>query len=250
MKPPFCRQGNKLPMIDDIIPLIPHHTLYVEPFVGSGAIFFNIPNQKAVLNDLDKDLINAYKLIKKVNEDKLLSYEFNTDKSIDDFYFNKKMSTPEDKLIYYKIKYCNGFGGRPISDKIYNYSNPLSTFKNIQFYKDKLKSAVLLSEDYKKVIYDYDNKNTFFFLDPPYENTSKTFGYAKDSETFDFELLKETVDKIKGFFMMTINDSPYIRKLFKDYIIKKIDVRNAWYNNKTHTKKIRKELIIMNYELD
>ena len=199
MKPPFCRQGNKLPLIDDIIPLIPEHTLYVEPFVGSGAIFFNIPNQKAVLNDLDKDLINAYKLIKKVNINKLLSYEFKTNKSMNDFYFNKKMSTPEDKLLYFKIKYCNGFSGRPVSNKIYNYTNPLSTFKNIQFYKDKLKSAVLLNEDYKKVIYDYDDKNTFFFLDPPYENTSKTFGYAEGSETFDFELLKKTVDKIKGF---------------------------------------------------
>lgn len=246
MKPPFCRQGNKLSMIDDIIPLIPQHTLYVEPFVGSGAIFFNTPNQKAVLNDLDKDLINAYKLIKKVNINKLLSYEFKTDKSMDDFYFNKKMSTPEDKLLYFKIKYCNGFNGRPVSNKLYTYSDPLSTFKNIQFYKDKLKSAVLLSEDYKKVIQDYDDKNTFFFLDPPYENTNKTFGYAQGSDTFDFELLKETVDKIKGFFMMTINDSPYTRKLFKDYIIKKIDVRTTWYN----TKKIRKELIIMNYELE
>jgi hypothetical protein len=50
--------------------------------------------------------------------------------------------------------------------------------------------------------------------------------------------------------MLTINDSPYIRKLFKDYIIKKIDVRNVWYNNNTNTKKIRKELIIMNYDLE
>jgi DNA adenine methylase len=250
MKPAFTRQGNKLPMVDVIIPLIPHHTLYVEPFVGSGAIFFNIPTQNAVLNDLDKELINAYKLIKKVNTNKLLSYEFNTDKSINNFYFNKKMSTPEDKLLYYRIKTSGGFSGNPVINKIYKYINPLIITKNIQFYKDKLKSADLLSEDYKKVIHNYDNKNTFFFLDPPYENTSKSFGYAEGSDTFDFELLKKTVDKIKGFFMMTINDSPYIRKLFKDYIIKKINVRNAGFNGKTNLNRTRKELIIMNYDLD
>jgi DNA adenine methylase len=249
MKPPFCRQGNKLPMIKELIPLIPEHTLYVETFVGSGALFFNIQNQNAVLNDLDTDLINAYELIKEVNIDNLLSYNFDTIESMSDFYFNKKIITLEDKLLFYRIKTSCGYRSKPVINKLYIYNNPLSTFKNIQFYKDKLRDVKLLNEDYKKVIHDYNDTNTFFFLDPPYENTANDVGYAEGSDTFNFEELKKICDTIKGTFLLTINDSPNIRELFKDYFIKSINVRNAGFNGKTNLKRIREELIITNYEL-
>ena len=53
LKPPFCRQGNKYRLRNIIIPMFPQHTIYVEPFAGSSAIFFNKPKlEKNVLNDL------------------------------------------------------------------------------------------------------------------------------------------------------------------------------------------------------
>ena len=67
MKPPFCRSGNKTPLLKQIDKLIPVHKIFVEPFVGSGAVYFNRPliADKAVINDLDKELIAGYKLLKK-----------------------------------------------------------------------------------------------------------------------------------------------------------------------------------------
>ena len=76
-------------------------------------------------------------------------------------------------------------------------------------------------------IYKYNNAETFFFLDQPYENTNKDFGYAEDAD-FDFERLATLLRLIKGKFLMTINDSPDIRRLFKGFNIKPWKVKTPW----------------------
>jgi hypothetical protein len=115
--------------------------------------------------------------------------------------------------------------------------------------KEKLISTQIFNKNYISLIQEFDSLDTFFFLDPPYENTANEVGYAEGSDTFNFEELKKICDTIKGTFLLTINDSPNIRELFKDYFIKSINVRNAGFNGKTNLKRIREELIITNYEL-
>ncbi len=65
VKPPFNRIGNKYPLRNKIIPLIPPHNTYVDSFLGSGAIFFNKEKaEKNVLNDLDKATIRRIRILK------------------------------------------------------------------------------------------------------------------------------------------------------------------------------------------
>ena len=61
----FCRTGSKRPIIKDILKLIPNHKIYVEPFVGGGSLYWGKKQaSKSIINDLDKDLIDGYKLLK------------------------------------------------------------------------------------------------------------------------------------------------------------------------------------------
>ena len=70
MRTLFCRNGNKTPIADKIINLFPTHTTYVEPLVGSGAVYFHKePSKVEVLNDIDKDLMKGYRLVKTVSSD-------------------------------------------------------------------------------------------------------------------------------------------------------------------------------------
>ena len=86
----------------------------------------------------------------------------------------------------------------------------------------------------------------FFFIDPPYENTDKTF---YNESQFDYEKLAYILKNIKGLFLLTLNDTKNIRNIFKDFIIKKINVKSqGWRNNNKHI--VRKELFIMNYTLN
>lgn len=246
IKPPYCRQGNKFPILKDIIELIPPHTIYCEPFVGSGVVFFNLPksNLFSILNDLDKNVVNILKLIKKAPlSPNKYRQDLNTLEKIKDFCVNHK-STTEDLLLYNRILLCNGFNHRIVRhcNDFHITTNPAIILKNLKYYKQMLQGVKITNQDYINIILKYDTPNTFFFIDPPYENTDKTF-YT--NRIIDYDVLCFLLQNIKGKFLLTINDSPYIRKVFKSFNIKKIDVKSTWYN--TTTKKIRKELLIMNY---
>lgn len=245
IKPPFGRQGNKYRIREKIIPLIPYHKTYIELFAGSAAIFFN--KEKAennVLNDLDNDTIRRLRLIKSAptNPD-LYRSDLDTLNKIKAFY-NTKPTNKAEQILREKIITSTGFGNTIVegSNTIYKDNNPYNIVKNIPYYKEKLKGVTLSNKDYEFVVKKYDSTNTFFFIDPPYENTRSKFGYAEDKD-FDFDRLFRVLANIEGYFLMTINDSSRIRKLFKPFKIKKIDVPVNWQTDN----KIRKELIITNY---
>ena len=251
LKPPFGRTGNKFKLRDNIRPLIPQHKIYVEPFAGSAAIFFNKEKAKInVLNDLNKDVIKRLRMTRSAPSD-LSTYhqDLNTVPKIKKFYTNHTTSK-QDKILMEHIRSNNGFNGMPVDKvtQIYNPHNPFTFLERISEYKSLLKGVKLTSKDYEDVIHIWDSPETFFFIDPPYENTNTAFDYAESSK-FDFIRLYDTLHNIKGLFILTINDSPYIRKLFKDYYIKKITVRHEWGNASGTKNKPRKELIIMNYKI-
>ena len=245
IKAPFCRQGNKKSILEDIKKLVPIHKIYCEPFTGSGIVFFNLPKAElSILNDLDKDVYERLKLLQKAPL-QLTKYksDLNTSEKIKDFYNNHNKTIP-DLILYHKIKACNGFSGLPVNNtkSIYYFYNPASIFKNLEYYKTMLKNVKITNEDYIKIIKKFDSTETFFFIDPPYEKTSKDL--YSENNVIDYNELFFLLQNLKGKFLLTINDSLNIRKIFKNFIIKKITVKSFWQG-----KKDRKELLIMNYYL-
>ena len=85
----------------------------------------------------------------------------------------------------------------------------------------------------------------FFFIDPPYEESKGLY----KAFTFDFEELRDVLSKIKGSFMLTLNDSPNIRNIFREFNIKSVVVPAGSKKFGDIGAKDRKELIIMNYNL-
>jgi DNA adenine methylase len=240
MRPPFCRVGSKKPISQKIRNMIPPHKIYVEPFVGSGAIYWDKnPSDKEVLNDLDKQLMNNYKLLKRTK-----SGNFRTDlDSVDKIqkYVNKVYKTDADRLLKAVAVSCGTFVTGSGKGGIYRKSNPYNKLKNINEYQERMKNTTLLSQDYKTVIKNYDGPDTFFFLDPPYEKSTVLYKHGG----FDFKRLKDTLTGIKGKFLLTLNDSSYIRDLFSNFKIMGITVKGR--GNKGVGMGSRKELIIKNY---
>jgi DNA adenine methylase len=254
IKPFFCRMGSKYALRNKIVPMIPDHTTYVEPFAGSAAIFFSKPKAaKNVLNDLDKNTAEGLRLLKQAPLE-LSAYPEATSVAAAKALITKPARTVGQKIALKLIKACNGFmGGLPISlpKQVYNAPSIHRKIKHMATYKDKLSGAKILSQDYATVIRNSDSPSTFFFIDPPYENTDTKMGYAED-KGFDFERLATVLKGIKGKFLMTINDSPRIRETFKGFK-QKTFVADTNLNGVNHTtapgKKgyIRRELFISNY---
>lgn len=255
LKPLICRQGNKFLLRDKIIPKLPPHKRYVELFAGSAAIFFNKEKaEESILNDLDKNTYNSLQLMKKAPTDpSKYTMDISTIDKTKQFYakhINTK-NPPATQLVLNKLVACTGFSGKPVPSVkgIYKTFGMDKFVNSLPTYKEKLKGVTILNQDYAKVVDKYNTADTFFFIDPPYENTNVSFKYAED-KGFDFYRLAETLRKIKGKFFMTINDSKNIRTIFKGFYIKPIDVYNAWGSVPgTKQTSIRKELFITNYKI-
>ena len=156
-------------------------------------------------------------------------------------FVDRTQTTNENKLLGYIYNSCNTFSGKGFG-KIYKSISQDNKIKNINEYKDRIKDVKIFNQDYKIIIKKYDSPETFFFLDPPYEESKDLYKHSK----FDYEELADILKKIKGYFMLTLNDSSNLRTIFKNFNIKGITVKPR--GNTGFGIKDRKEIIIMNYD--
>jgi DNA adenine methylase len=246
--PIIARMGGKTKLADKIIKLFPPDEFiktYVELFIGGNSIFFKKKEAKInVINDLDKDIYNIYNDIKKV--DNIDNFDFTPNKNKFNRLLNTNYKNSKDRL--YRNLYLSkqSFMGsrRSFSNRHVGINVGINLKKNIKKYNEKLLNTTILNKDYKDVIKKYNKKDTLFYLDPPYSEQKKHWGY-NEGETITPEELLEQLKTIKGYFLMSYDYSPELKRFFeKDFIVKTIF---TMYQTKTFPFK-KKEMIIMNYE--
>jgi len=243
LKVPFGRRGNKTRIVPELLELIPEHDLYVEAFTGSGALFFNKEPVKSILNDTDEDVVYRLKLLKKVPlfENPHKKYTIDEMKKL----FDTPIRSLKDAVIHEKIKSRAGFSTIPItnSSQIHQALNPYIVADHLPEYKKLLSHATITQKDYKYILKKYDSPTTFFFIDPPYEITDKR---AYKNIIINYEELRDVLRTLKGWFLLTLNDSPYIRKVFKEFNIQKTQIQTG-LSHRVSGEPSRTELIIRNY---
>lgn len=287
---PFVKwAGGKkkvLPYIKECYPITINK--YVEPFVGGGAVLFDVLNnydiKEAYICDTNKELINAYKVIKKcpkelISQLKLLENDYiNYTKNIKRDIYNgirskynqlKKLyvSGPDIILAAYFIflnKTC--FNGLYRVNKNDEFNVPMGDYKNpkicdednILAVSKKLQNVIIENIDYQDTL-KYIDEDTFVYLDPPYRPLTKTSdftSYTKDSfnDEDQIKLAKyiKKVDALGGMFLLSnsdpknidINDN-FFDDLYSNYSIKRIEVGRA-INSKGNKRGKVSELLIHN----
>jgi DNA adenine methylase len=232
MTTPFGRSGGKSKIANQIISYFPNdYKLYVEPFFGAGNIFFRLPEDKQtnpmIINDLDEDIFIVLKGLQK--NSKYINDNINRDLTKNEF---EKIKNKRDPIsIIEKIKNSYMANGNNYTKK-----HILTDYVKIG---QKLQNTIISNEPFQKIIKKYDNKDTFFYLDPPYENTEKAMYNGLLVEPLD---VYNAVKKLKGRFILSYNNSDNIRFIFKDFYIYYIDTS---YNNQLK----KTELIISNFSL-
>jgi len=273
MKTFLRRPGNKSKHLKHIIPHIPKFTgTYFEPFLGTGAVYLHLLPKKAVLNDLNKDIIAIWKLVKtnpnfiiqeidkfkkgflpKSNEMKL--------KQCKDIVSKMDTYTGDQRTINYLLMiYCSFQGTIYLTNRLYftglygdiYIDNSCHMFK--ENYKHKilelqsiLKNVKIENKDYSKVL-DKTKKGDFVFLDPPYiEEKKYSFNYNKNEE-FSIKSIQEELqklDKKQVKWMMTQIDNVQVRNIFKKY--KFIEYDNGSRFNNSSISIGKNEVLITNY---
>lgn len=247
------RTGGKSRLRKTIIPLIPDHERYVELFVGGGSIFFAKPvSQEEIVNDFDKDIYDIFNDTKKVG-DKMKGREFKP--SREKWWRllrQKKFHSPQERLyrnLYVSKLSFSGTRKSYIGDK----AEAKLRFERMKLpkkwqdnrYKERLKDVKIENKDFKDLIRKYDGTKTFFYLDPPYSRADENNDYAVTGVTIEdvFNALKN----IKGKFLLSYDDVPEAKKIFKNFNIIRVPTKHS--SGKGGQDLDRCELLIANYPL-
>ncbi len=245
--------GGKSKLAQAIIGHFPEHKCYVEVFAGAANVFFRKePSHTEVLNDINSDLITLYRVVKHHLEEFYRQLKWLL-VSRDEF--ERFQQIPPETLTdiqraaryYYLAK--TSFGGR-VAGQSFGYAPSSPPRFNLMRIEEDLSAAHLrLSRvyienlSYGEILKRYDRPYSLFYLDPPYYNNEDDYGKGIFGKP-DFPLLSETLAKIDGRFILSINDVPEIRHIFSGFDI--IPVTTHYTLGKGNKTKAN-ELIIKNF---
>ena len=264
IKPVLKWAGGKSQMLDDIIPRMPkQYNAYIEPFIGSGALFFALAPKGAIIADSNSELINLYMVIANEPErfiEKLDSFENTKDNFYQVRSLDWKKLTPIDAAarMVFLNKTC--FNGLYRVNKKGQFNTPYANNKrttycdvdNIMQASALLKQTRILCGDYHDILLEHAKKDDFIFLDPPYIPISKYSDfkrYTKDQFGEDDQRrLAEDVFSLykKGCkVMMTNSNHPLIYELYKDFNIEVFQTKRMI--NKNGNNRTGEDVIVRTY---
>lgn len=258
MRSPLSYFGGKSRLVKTIVPLIPSdHICYCEPFSGGAWVLFaKDPSKVEVVNDFDMELVTFWRVIQNHLEEFLRYFKWVL---ISRYLFD--LTNKQDPLLltdvqravrYYYIQRL-GFGGKTIKrtwgqGAIRPPSLNLETIGDVLLETHwRLRRVVIERMDACACISKYDRPTTAFYLDPPYYHVSQDYAYQFSDA--DFTRLRDTLTSIKGRFILSLNDHPYICELFKGFRIRRVELTYSSVNSRqcsTARSKTRYELLITN----
>jgi DNA adenine methylase len=254
----ISRQGGKSRLYKELIPLFPNHLYYAEVFGGAGWVLLN-KNESVIeiFNDLDSNIVNLFRVLRDfpgefVNR---LQLDIVSRKTFDDYKaLPFHLLDPIDRAVKWYYVYYNSYNADMTSllqRKVHTNPNRFNTRlpELVRVLTDRLINVVMEDLPFQDFFQKYDNKDFFYYLDPPY---FEMHGYEIPFEEKDHVLLRDTLLSIKGKFLLSYNDHPYVRELYKDpkFHIQTIQTsyqaanRPGAYKEKTNK---GHELVITNY---
>lgn len=239
---------------------------YLEPFVGGGAVFFDLQPKNATISDLNGELITTYRVIRDDVDSLINSLKKHTYSK--EYFLDIRAKDPMNmdpldvasRFIYLNRTCFNGMY-RVNSKGQFNvpfgrYKNPIICDEdNLRAVSSVLRNVEILNEDYKFVL-QKAKPGDFIYFDPPYYpiNTTSSFtSYTKDgfAEKEQTEL-RDTFDKLsrRGCFVMLSNsDTPFIHSLYDNVKNAKITIVKAGraINSKSTGRGKITEVVVTNY---
>lgn len=250
---PLSYIGGRNRLATKIISLLPEHTTYVEPFAGGAQVLFHKqPSNVEVLNDLDFDIVNFFRVCQWHYEEFVRYLRFClVSRKLHEMHLATNPETLTDIQRAGRFFYLqkNSFGGLILKQKFHygvtqpsNY-NPARIPEIIERTHKRLERVQIESLPYEKILEKYDRPTTCFYLDPPYwERVLYKFNFSES----DFRGLEQRLGAIQGKFILSLDDRLEVRDLFKRFRFEQVELA---YTAKRNVKWNRtKELLILNFD--
>jgi DNA adenine methylase len=256
MNSPIPYFGGKSRLAASIIDRFPKHKTYAEVFGGAAWVLFKkAPSQVEVLNDLDRHLMNFYR-VTKYHPDALADEVAGLQPGRDVFrHLREELERPamtdiQKAAAYYYVQ-RQAFAGRPNRPSLATSAGrPVRcraavARRVLPQVAERLKEVMLENLAWERFLKLYDTPDTFFFVDPPYIGHNE---YRHNLTPAGFEALAAALKNLKGRFLMTHTDRPEIRRLFAGLTVEAVEVAySAHQLTKGHARQVGREVLISNY---
>lgn len=243
-----------MPLIVEHLPENIRDYKYIEPFIGGGAVLFNLQPKNATINDFNEELINVYQVIKN-NLDELIvdlkkhkneAEYFYSIRSLDrNGEFKKLTAVQRASRVIFLNKTC--FNGLYRVNNAGEFNSPFGRYKNPNIVNEPTLKAVnkflncnnidIKSGDYSEILKQADKK-CFVYLDPPYHPISESSnftGYVQGGwnmyDQVDLKTACDELDKKGVKFLLSNSSAEFIKDLYKDYKITIVKANRAINSN-------------------
>ena len=247
--------GAKNKLAEWIISNMPKHEIYLEPFFGSGVVFFNKPEVKIeTINDINSDVYNYFKVIRDCpNElcEALLFTPYSRDE-YENSYKHEANETDIEKARKFAVRCFMGFGNSNRYKNGFRTSQQSNSPQIPKLWKKipeelhlasmRLLNTQIENLDYKKLLQRYNSEEVFIYLDPPYlPNVRTPYLYKNEMDIKDHEELLDIILKHPSKIMISGYSNPLYENALKNW-------KKLTKNNQVESGRIKEEAIWMNYE--
>ena len=265
IKSPLRYPGGKSKAIDSISKLIPDFREFREPFVGGGSVFVYLkqkyPSKYFWINDIYKNLYHFWNECKENPKeliDSILEFrvKYPDGKELYRFLLNNIDSFDSIKkaaafFIFNRITFSGTTESGGFSNAAFHKRFTESSIERVKSLSNILLNTKISNYDYEEVI-STDGEDVFLFLDPPYYSATKSALYGKNGtlhKTFDHKRFANVMKDTKHKWLITYDDSDYIKDLFSFANIQPWDLTYGMRNVNKESNQLGKELFISNYSL-
>jgi len=263
IKSPLRYPGGKSRAVELISTLIPEFDEFREPFLGGGSVFIyakqRFPNKKFWVNDLYLELFKFWEMTQKDVDaliDKIYEWrnQFHIGKELHKF-LNANLESFNDLeraaafFIYNRITFSGTSLSGGFSEGAFKGRFTESSIQRLNQFAKVINGSIITNLDYEELVKE-EGKNVFIFLDPPYYSATKSALYGKNGnmhKSFNHIKFAETMQSCKHKWLITYDDSQYIRDLFSFANIIPWDLTYGMRNVSEGSDQKGKELFISNY---
>ncbi|WP_142847084.1 DNA adenine methylase [Telmatospirillum sp. J64-1] len=211
---------------------IPHH-LYAEPFVGMGGVFLRRPTAAPVevINDYGRDVANLFRILQRhyVPFLEMMKFQLTCRAEFERLVATDPLTlTDMERAARFLYLQRTCFGGK-ISGRNFGVSSNRPARFDItrlapllEEVHSRLAGVVIECLPYGSFLERYDRPDALFYLDPPYWNCESDYGKGMFCRA-DFEVLAAQLAKLKGKFILSLNDVPEVRQIFQGFRVEAVE---------------------------
>lgn len=263
IKSPLRYPGGKSRAIKMISKLIPEFGEYREPFLGGGSVFLYLkqtfPQKKFWINDLYFELFKFWEVSQKnmpdlINQVNIWKEKYNNGRDLHNF-LKENISDFGDTqraaafFIFNRITFSGTTLSGGYSEAAFKGRFTISSIERLNTISNVLNDTVITNLDYKDLVLA-EGKDVFLFLDPPYYSATKSALYGENGnlhKSFNHNEFAETMRKCDHKWLITYDDSEYIRDLFSFADIIPWSLTYGMRNVNESSNQKGKEIFISNY---